>query len=518
MTNINDAIIFLPETIRDDRGKYFVEILWWMCADATEIDTASIPASLIPYKLAQFGLGDIAGRATRLSVLSQQQLLAEASQIVKLSGTPWSIKRVLELFEYNGIVFNENPTINSIKRWGEFEVITQQPFRYAEVEAIVNLLKPPSRKLIAIRNVNAILLNGSQTLNGSSILEGVPGEESPSSWLDTATALAPVPGSSTVPDLAVGDTNLANNFNGQLQAIINRIRLEDNALIAISMRIIALNNAISGLGGGSIQPQLNAINSGVQTLNNSNSFLLSRLQAVTPSVSTLTTKTNALETQSGTITTASNARQLDVSVQRKDPDLESIAVLASLSPFPTNKVIASTPGNGIAWQDAPALGAFIPQLCSLEFKQPAGTNAGNYPTANVWAAMPFIVASNDDGFVTVISASRFTIPAGTYIVSYNWQGCGCLGFGGRLWNQTAGNAIEQGSPGLTATGGGNLGDTWSAEGMLLAAFTLATAANIEFQFIAKALHPSGAALTAGQSTANAIDQLYQEAVIMRISN
>lgn len=54
--------------------------------------------------------------------------------------------------------------------------------------------------------------------------------------------------------------------------------------------------------------------------------------------------------------------------------------------------------------------------------------------------------------------------------------------------------------------------------MLIAGFTITATKNIEFQFIAKALHPNGAALTAGQSSANAIDQVYQEVVIMKISN
>ena len=518
MATINDAINLIPNTIRDDRGKYFAQILWWMCASQAELDAATIPPSLIAYKLNQFGLGAIAGTATRLPIATQRQLLAEASEIVRLSGTPWSIKRTLELFEYAGVTFNENPTIDSVKRWGEFEVITQQPVRYAEVEAIINLLKPPSRKLIAIRNINAILFNGSQILNGSSVLGGFPGDETPSSWLDAATALAPIPGATIVPDLTTADTNAAVNFNNQLQAIINRIRLEDNALTAVTTRVVALNTSINALNGGTIAPQLTAINSNLTTLTNSNAAMLTRLNQLTPLVNSLTGKTNTLETQTTTITTASNARQLDATVQRKDPDLEAIAALSSTAPYPANKVIASTPGNNIAWQDTPALGAFIPQVCNLEFKQPAGTNAGNYPTANTWAAMPFTIANNDDGFVSAVSASRFTLPAGTYLISYQFQGCGCLGFGGRIWNQTAGSAIEQGSPGLTATGGGNVGDTWSAEGMLLAGFALTAVTNIEFQFIAKTLHPSGAALTAGQSTANAIEQIYQEVVIMRISN
>lgn len=518
MTDLNDAINLLPETIRDQRGENFIKILWWMCCTAEQLDAATIPPSLIPYKLAQFGLAPIAGSAARLPLSNQRQLLAEAANIVKLSGTPYSIKRVLEIFEYNNISFNENPTIDNIKRWGEFEVIFQQPFRYAEVEAIVNLLKPPSRKLIALRNINAIRLDGSRLLDGSSILEGIAGVEVPSPWLDPATSLVPVAASTPVPELLATDTNLAGNFNSQLQALINRIKLEDNALLALSNRVVALNQAIAALNDGSIALQLTAINQGINTLNNSNNLLLNRIQQLTPSVNALTIKTNDLEAQAATVTAASNARQLDITVQRKDPDLEAIAALSTIAPFPANKVIATTAGNNIAWQDTPALGAFVPQVASLEFRQPAGTNAGNYPTADAWAAMPFTIASNDDSFVTSVSASRFTIPAGTYIIAYDLQGCGCLGFGGRIWNQSAGSAIEQGSPGLTATGGGNVGDTWAAEASLLACFTIASAINIEFQFRAKILHPNGAALTAGQSTANNIEQIYQEVVIMRISN
>lgn len=489
-----------------------------MCCTSEQLDAGTIPASLIPFKLAQFGLASIAGRSARLPLSNQRQLLAEAVEIVKFSGTPYSIRRVLEIFEYSNINIIENPTINNVKRWGEFEIIFQQPFRYAEAEAIVNLLKPPSRKLIALRNINAIRLDGSRLLDGSSILEGIAGIEVPTPWLDPATALIPVAASTPVPELLASDTNLADNFNSQLQAVINRIKLEDNALLALSSRVVALNQAIAALNGGSIAPQLTAINAGITTLNNSNNLLLNRIQQLTPSVTALTTKTNDLEAQTATITTASNVRQLDVTVQRKDPDLEAIAALSSGSTFPANKVIATTAGNNIAWQDTPALGAFVPQVASLEFRQPAGTNAGNYPTADVWAAMPFTIASNDDSFVIAVSAFRFTIPAGTYIIAYDLQGCGCLGFGGRIWNQSAGSAIEQGSPGLTATGGGNVGDTWAAESSLLACFAIASAINLEFQFRAKILHPNGAALTAGQSTANNIEQIYQEVVIMRISS
>lgn len=518
MSSLANAFNLLPSTIQDDRGKYFLDIVWWMCADLNEIDTATIPATLIPYKLSQFGLDAIAGRASRLSILSQRQLLLESKQIVALAGTPWAIKHVLELFEYTGVVLNENPTINSIKRWGEFEVVTQQPFRYAEVEAIVKLLKPASRKLITIRNANALTLNGTALLDSTTLLDGIPGDETPSSWLDPTTALIPNPGSTAIPQLLTTDSNLASNFNAQLQGIINRVRLEDNALIAVANRISALNTSIATLGGGSIQPQLNAINSNVSNLSNSNSLLLTKLSTVTPLVTGLTTKANTLTSQSATIVTASNARQLDTTVQRRDADLDSIAALATSAPFPTNQVIATGADNSIAWQNTPALGAYIPQVCSLVFKQPAGNNAGNYSTANTWAAMPFSVESNDDNFVGVVSSSRFSIPSGTYIIFYQFQGCGCLGFGAKIWNVTDNAPIEQGSPGLTATGGGNVGDTWSAGGMLIAGFTITATKNIEFQFIAKALHPNGAALTAGQSSANAIDQVYQEVVIMKISN
>jgi hypothetical protein len=517
---LTDALNLLPASIRDTRGEHFVKIVYWMCCEADQLDTATIPPSLIPYKLAQFGLGQIAGQAARLPIASQRQLLAEASQIALISGSPYSIKRTLEIFGYPGTTFSENPTIDTIKKWGEFEVLMQQPFRYSEVEAIINMLKPPSRKLISIRYINAILLDGSRLLDGSTILEGLPGvEDSPTPWLDAATALAPIAELTPVPELVNSNNNDAlGSFNPQLQALINILKLEDNANQILIQRTALLNQQLASLGGGSITPQLTSVSVGLTTLTNSNQLLLTRLNSLTPSVGSLTTKTNDLQTQTATITTASNARQLDVNVQRKNGNLTAIAALAITAPFPANKVIASTPGNNIAFQDTPALGAFIPQVASLEFKQTAGTNAGNYPTADVWAAMPFTVASNDDNFLATISASRFTLPAGTYIISYNWQGCGCLGFGGRLWNQTAGVAIEQGSPGLTATAGGSIGDTWAADGGLLAVFSISSNTNIEFQFRAKILHPNGAALTAGQSTSNAIEQVFQEAVIMRISN
>lgn len=496
-----------------------MQILWWLTCSAAELDASLIPPPAIPYKLQQLGLGAISGYATRLPIATQRQLLAEAAELVRLSGSPYSIKRTLELFGYIGATLNENPIIDTVRRWGEFEVITQQAVRYAEVQAIVDLLKPPSRKLIAIRFINAILLDGSRTLNGTAILEGLAGvDDAPIPWLDSVTSLVPVAASTPVRELVNADSNLASNFNEVLQVLINRIRLEDNALAILANRISALNTALQRLGGGSIAPQIAAINAGLTTLTNSNNLLLNRLQSLTSGVMALIAKTNTLETQATTITSGSNARQLGVTVQRKSDNLDRIAALATTLPFPTTKVIASTPGNNVQWQNTPALGAFIPQIASLEFRQPAGTNAGNYPTAGVWAAMPFTIASNDDNFVTAVSASRYTLPAGTYIVMYTFQGCGCVSFGGRIWNQTAGSAIEQGTAGRTATGGGNVGDTWSAEGECMAVFQLAGNTNIEFQFRAEQLHPNGAALTAGQSTGNSVEQIFEEVVIWRISN
>lgn len=514
-----DALNLIPVSIRDTRSQHFVKIVFWMCCGPDELNALEIPPSLIPFKLQQFGLGEIAGLATRLPIADQRILLTEAAELLRLAGTPRAIKRVLELFGYPNAALDENPTIDGVKRWGEFNVIMQQPFRYQEVESIVNYLKPPSRKVPSIRYINAVLLNGSQLIDGSTILEGIPGiEDSPAPWFDAATSFTPVSAQTVIPDLVATQDNNANlTFNPQLQALINNVRFEYDALAVLATRVNTLNAQILELGGGSIANQLSAINAGLTTLNNSNNALLTQLNALTPSVNALTSQTNTLETNTATITAASNARQLDVTVQRKNSELTAIGALANTAPFPANKVIATTPDNAIVLNDTPALGAFIPQLANLEFKQPAGTNAGNYATADTWAAMPFTVASNDDNFLAVVSASRFTLPAGTYFISYSWQGCGCLGFGGRIWNQTAGTAIEQGSPGSTVTGGGGIGDTWAAEGCLLAAFTIAANTNIEFQFRAKILHPNGAALTAGQSTNNAIEQVYQEAVIMRIA-
>lgn len=515
-----DALNLIPQSIRDTRAQNYIKIVFWMCADRLQINPLEIPPSLIPYKLNQYGLGQIAGLSTRLSVTDQRILLAESSELIRIAGTPRSIKRVLELFGYPGASIDENPTIDGTKRWGEFTVILEQPFRYQEVESIVNILKPPSRKIASIRYRNAILLNGSQPLNGISLLEGIPGiEDTPAPWFDASTAFVPVSAQTVVPDLLTTNDNNANlTFNPQLQALINQVRFEYNALAALASRVNALNAQILDLGGGSISTQLTAINSGLTTLNNLNSQLATRLNSLTPSVNALVTKTNTLETSAATITAASNARELDSTVQRKNDTLTAIGALANSAPFPANKVIATTADNVIVFNDTPALGAFVPQLANLEFKQPAGTNAGNYPTADVWAAMPFSIASNDDNFLAVVSASRFTLPAGTYFVNYNWQGCGCLGFGGRIWNQTAGTVIEQGSPGLTVTGGGAIGDTWAASGCLFAAFTLSASTNVEFQFRAKALHSAGANLTAGQSTGNAVEQVYQEVMIMRISS
>lgn len=515
-----DALSLIPASLREARSQNFVKIIFWMCCNHDQLNPLEIPPSLIPFKLKQYGLTEIAGLAARLPLADQRVLLAESAEIVKLAGTPRSIKRVLELFGYPNAALDENPTVDTVKRWGEFTVILEQPFRYQEVEIIVNSLKPASRKIVSLRYKDAILLNGSEPINGSTILEGIPGiEEAPVPWFDNATAFTPVSAQTPIPELlSTNDNNANSTFNPQLQALINQVRFEYDALATLATRVNTLNSQILSLGGGSIATQLTSINAGLVTLTNSNNSLLTQLNQLSPSVNALVTQTNTLETDAATITAASNARQLDTTVQRKNTELTAIAALANNAPFPASKVIATTADNNIVLNDTPALGAFVPQLANLEFKQPSGSNAGNYPTADAWVAMPFTIASNDDNFLAVVSASRFTLPAGTYFVTYNWQGCGCLGFGGRIWNQTAGIAIEQGSPGATVTGGGNIGDTWAAEGCLLAAFTLSANTNIEFQFRAKILHPNGAALTAGQSTTNAVEQLYQEAVIMRIAN
>lgn len=516
---IKDAINLLPSSIRDNRGQYFIRIVFWFCCEPEHLTLADFPLSLIPYKLKQFGLGQIAGLASRLSAASQRQLLAEASTLQKLAGTPRSIKRLLEIFGHTGAVIEENPTINGVKRWGEFGVVVQQPFNYAEIETIINALKPPSRKVIYIRFVNALQLDGSQALNGLSILEGLAGPEAPpTQWQDATTALNPVAALTPIPDFTSATTNNATTvFNPQLQAFINQITFEDSALSSLANRVNVLNSRLAELGGGSIAPQLALINSGLTTLINSNQMLLNTINQVTTPINNLTTKANSLELQTNTITTESNARQLDSTVQRRNPTLDAIAALNPIGS--TNRVFSTTgTNNAPVLEIAPTLSAFIPQVANLEFRQPPGTNAGNYPTADVWVAMPFTVISNENNFLVILSASRFRIPKGTYLVTYNWQGCGCLGFGGRIWNVGNSTAIEQGSPGLTVTGGGNIGDTWSAEGCLLAVVSVTGNTDIEFQFRAKALHPSGAGLTAGQSTSNATEQIYQEAVILRLAD
>jgi Phage tail protein (Tail_P2_I) len=520
MVTFAEVLALFPDTIRDDRAEYFMEILWWLTVAPENLDSSIIPPSAIPYKLGQFGLAEIAGRATRLPLANQRELLAEATQIRQLSGTPWSIKRVLELFQYTGAILNENPTIASTKYWGYFEVRLAQSFNYSEVEAIVNLLKPPSRKVFAIRSINAILLDGSRLLNGSTQLEGYAGiDDDPIPWTDPATALTPIAELTAIPDLLTTSTNDAvNSFNPQLQAILNRIKWVDDRIVSLAPRIASLYSQLANISGGDISSQLAAINAGIATLANSNQALLTRINDLTPQVSSLTNKTNDLETQTTTIVQASAARQLDLTVQRKDPDLEAIAALATSSPFPAGKVISTNSSNQIQLTDAPAIAGFIPQFANLEFKQPSGTNAGNYPTAGAWTPMPFSLTVNDDSFVSSISASRYSLPSGFYIIIYNWQCCGGLRFGGRIWNQTSGSVLENGSPGRTATSGGAAGDTWAAEGTLITCPQFTVTTQLEFQFRAEALHSAGAALTAGQATSNAVEQLYQQVVIWKWSN
>jgi P2-related tail formation protein len=512
-----DALRLLPSSIADDRGKNFVRIVYWLCCEHADLDPATIPPSLIPYKLAQFGMGPIAGLATRLPIADQRQLLAESAVLMELAGTPRSIKRVLEIFGYPGATFLENPIKDNIRQWGEFEVITQQPFRYNEVEAIINTLKPPSRKLTSIRFINAIVLKNTRLLDGSSNLEGLAETEpAPQPWLDAATAFIPNPSEQALVLLTNTQGNHADNFNAQIQGLINNIKFEIDALAALGTRVNAMSAAIASLGGGTIDSQLSTINQGITALQSSNNALSIRLANLTPTVNALVTSTNQLETQASTISAGSNLRQLDSTVQRKHPTLSDISALIPGATFPTDRVIATATDNTLVLQNTPPIGIFIPQVASLVFKQPAGTNAGNYTAPDVWAAMPFTVASNDDDYLSVVSASRFTIPSGTYFVTYNWQGCGCLSFGARIWNVTTGTVIEQGSAGQTVTGGGSIGDTWAAEGTLLAVFSVTGNTQIEFQFKAKILHPNGAGLTAGQSTANAIEQVYQQAVLMRV--
>lgn len=514
-----DALNLIPKSIRDTRALNFMKILYWMCCEQEQLNVADFPLSLIPYKLKQFGLDQIAGLAARLSAASQRQLLSEASAIQAAAGTPYSIKRCLEIFGYPGTTFDENPTINGVKRWGEFGVIMQQPFNYSEVEIIVNALKPPSRKLLFLRFVNAIVLNGLSVLNGSTVIEGLAGGEAPPvQWQDPTTALTPVNALTSVPSLTTASTNINTNFNDQLQALINQLSLEDFLLSQLAIRVNALNTTLSGISGGSIAPLIATITTKTGNLSNNTSIMFALLNQLTAPVNQLTTKTNDLESYANGITSASNARQLDSTVQRQNSTLSAIAALVPGAVFPTNKVLSTDSSGTIILDNPPNFGAYIPEFANLEFKQVAGTNAGNYPTADVWVAMPFSLASNDNNFVTAISTTRYTIPKGTYLISFNWVGCGCLGFGGRIWNVTSGAALEQGSPGLTVTGGGNIGDTWSAEGCLLAMFTIAGPIDIEFQFRAKALHPSGAALTAGQSNSNAVEQIYEEAVILRMAN
>lgn len=513
-----DALNLLPKSIRDDRGKNFIKLVYFMCCESDQITVADFLLVLIPYKLKQFGLGRIAGLAARLSAADQRQLLSEATAIHKAAGTPYSIKRCLELFGYPGTTFDENPIINGVKRWGEFGVIIQVPFNYAEVEQIINALKPPSRKLLFIRFVNAIQLNGLQLLNGTTIIEGLATEAPPIKWEDATTALTPVQVLTPVPDLTNASTNINTNFNDQLQALLNQIALEDMLLSQLATRVNALNTALSQLGGGSIAPQLATIAAKNNDLSNSNSTVAIALSNLTTPINTLVTKANNLETGANSFMNSSNGLQLDVTVQRQNAALSAIAALVPSGPFPTNKVLSTNTSSAIFLDNPPNLGAYIPEFANLEFKQNAGTNAGNYPTADVWVAMPFTVASNDNNFVTQNSTTRFVIPQGTYLITYNWMGCGCLGFGGRVWNVSNSILLEAGSPGLTVTGGGNIGDTWSAEGCLFAMFSIIGPTELEFQFRAKALHPSGAALTAGQSNSNPVEQIYQEVVILRMSN
>lgn len=161
--NKQEAINLLPLPYADNRGKWFVEIVWeevqtgsfaWFFEDDTFVLRAI--AAFVP---------TIAPFAARLSLAERRAFLRELPSLIRLGGTNHSILRTLEIFGYTAeLVENQNGVA------GTFAVKIAQTFVLAEVTAIVMHFKPVGRVLTGIQSFNAILFDGTHLFDGSTTL------------------------------------------------------------------------------------------------------------------------------------------------------------------------------------------------------------------------------------------------------------------------------------------------------------------------------------------------------------
>lgn len=162
--DLQDALNLLPSSVRDRRAEVFVQILheelqypvflWQQEEDSELIGAiAAFAPRIAPY-------------ATRLSVAVQRQLLSELPELIALSGSVYSLKRALELFEYT-LVLEENSSES-----GTYIIKIPQVFTLAEVQAINDTFAPVGRILTEIRSTVAILLDGTRFFDGTTTLAG----------------------------------------------------------------------------------------------------------------------------------------------------------------------------------------------------------------------------------------------------------------------------------------------------------------------------------------------------------
>lgn len=161
--DLQDALNLLPTAYSDDRGKYFVQIVW----EETRTDSFSWRKESDTAILGAIGAlaRPIAPFAARLNISTQRALLRELPGLMRLAGTNYSVLRALEIFGYTAVIV-ENPE----GVWGSFIVKIAQTFPLAEVAAIVNFFRPVGRLLTSIQNFEAILLDGSRFFDGATTL------------------------------------------------------------------------------------------------------------------------------------------------------------------------------------------------------------------------------------------------------------------------------------------------------------------------------------------------------------
>lgn len=163
MIQKQEAIDLLPPAFKDKRGETFIAILWeiiqieaWFWRKEVDSQLSRSIAAFAP---------NTAPFTSRLSAATRRQLLQELPELVTLAGTPYALRRSLQLFGYTA-TFIENPSNTP----GTYQIKIAETFTSAEVRAIVEDLGPIGRKLLGILPLNPILLDGSRLLDGSSIL------------------------------------------------------------------------------------------------------------------------------------------------------------------------------------------------------------------------------------------------------------------------------------------------------------------------------------------------------------